>query len=111
MKIGVWISYDLGVVGDYEGMYAWLDEHKAKECGDNLAFIHYEWSNSFVENITSSLRDAFAINKQTRIYIVYRDRDTTKIRGKFVVGTRKASPWTGYAADAGDALADLDEES
>ena len=30
----IWISYDLGVRGDYEGLYAWLDSHGAKECGD-----------------------------------------------------------------------------
>ena len=30
----VWISYDLGIRGDYEGLYAWLDSHRAKECGD-----------------------------------------------------------------------------
>jgi hypothetical protein len=35
MNSAVWISYDLGVQADYEGMYAWLDEHQAKECGDS----------------------------------------------------------------------------
>jgi hypothetical protein len=33
-RAAVWISFDLGVRGDYEGMYAWLDTHNAKECGD-----------------------------------------------------------------------------
>lgn len=27
----IWISYDLGVQGDYEGLYGWLDTHKARE--------------------------------------------------------------------------------
>ena len=35
MKHFVWISFDLGVKGDYEGMYAWLDSKDAKECGDS----------------------------------------------------------------------------
>ena len=29
----IWISYDLGVRGDYENLYSWLDTHGAKECG------------------------------------------------------------------------------
>lgn len=33
----VWISYDLGVQADYDGLYQWLDEHKARECGDSVA--------------------------------------------------------------------------
>lgn len=41
MKKAIWISYDLGVKGDYEGLYAWLDDHKAIECGDSVAFINY----------------------------------------------------------------------
>ena len=30
----IWLSYDLGVDGDYENLYAWLDHKEAKECGD-----------------------------------------------------------------------------
>jgi len=32
MKQTIWISYDLGLQGDYPGLYRWLDLHKAKEC-------------------------------------------------------------------------------
>ena len=35
----IWISYDLGVSGDYEGMYEWLDDHSATECGSSVAFV------------------------------------------------------------------------
>lgn len=35
MKQLIWISYDLGVSGDYENLYAWLDDHGAKECGQS----------------------------------------------------------------------------
>lgn len=33
----IWLSFDLGVSGDYEGMYAWLDDKRAKECGSSVA--------------------------------------------------------------------------
>ncbi|MFH1115168.1 MAG: hypothetical protein V1792_14760 [Pseudomonadota bacterium] len=39
MKKGVWIYFDLGINGDYEGMYEWLDKHNAHACGENFAFV------------------------------------------------------------------------
>ena len=41
MKRAIWISYDFGVRGDYEGIYTWLDDHGAIECGDSIAFLKY----------------------------------------------------------------------
>jgi hypothetical protein len=32
MKKAVWISFDLGVQGDYEGLYGWLDRLDAQTC-------------------------------------------------------------------------------
>jgi hypothetical protein len=29
IKSAIWVSYDLGVQGDYPGIYSWLDEHQA----------------------------------------------------------------------------------
>lgn len=29
----MWLGYDLGVKGDYPGLYAILDDHDAIECG------------------------------------------------------------------------------
>ena len=34
-----WISFDLGLQGDYDALYAWLDKHEAKECGENVATL------------------------------------------------------------------------
>jgi len=31
-----WLSFDLGLRGNYELLYAWLDAMEAKECGDNV---------------------------------------------------------------------------
>jgi hypothetical protein len=36
-----WMSFDLGVQGDYEGLYRWLDAQGARECGDNLALFSF----------------------------------------------------------------------
>jgi hypothetical protein len=32
-----WLSYDLGIEGDYAPLYRWLDNVSAKDCGDSLA--------------------------------------------------------------------------
>src|SRR5712691_11842361 len=97
MKSAIWINFDLGVRGDYGSLFTWLDEHEAKDCGDSLAFLNYEYSGSLVKTITSELEKILLPTKQVRIYLIYRDKDTKKMRGLFIIGGRKASPWFGYA--------------
>lgn len=94
----IWISYDLGVRGDYEGLYAWLDAHDAKECGDSVAVLTYRYSGSLPDRLKADLKKDIAINKNSRIYVIYRDETTEKNKGKFIFGGRRAAPWTGFAA-------------
>jgi len=107
MKSAVWVSYDLGVQADYEGMYGWLDEHQAKECGDSLAFLNYEYSGPLLEAFAADLKKSVQITKRTRVYVIYREQDTKKMKGNFIIGGRKAPPWSGFAAAVGSA--DTDE--
>ena len=44
-----WLSYDLGVGGDYDGLYAWLDDHNAKPCGQSVAFFAYSTNRSDID--------------------------------------------------------------
>jgi hypothetical protein len=97
VKNVVWISYDLGVRGDYDGLYAWLDRHNAKECGDSLAFISYEYKGSLPNSLKADLKTAFKIDGRTRIYVIYEDDQSGKFKGKFIFGHRKQAPWAGYA--------------
>jgi hypothetical protein len=106
MKSAVWICYDLGVQADYEGMYAWLDEHEAKECGDSLAFVNYDYNGSLLKKLTADLRKSVQITKRTRIYVIYRDQETKKMKGVFIFGGRKVPPWSGFAVSVGSAEAD-----
>jgi hypothetical protein len=55
MKKLIWISYDLGVKGDYEGLYAWLDNHNAKECGNSIAALEYGYTGALVEEVQKDL--------------------------------------------------------
>ncbi|QCQ22145.1 hypothetical protein [Desulfoglaeba alkanexedens] len=97
MEKAVWMSFDLGVRGDYEGLYAWLDSKKAIECGDSLAFFKYDVSEDIVESLEKEIKENVEINKKTRIYVIFRDAKTKKMKGKFILGSRKTAPWAGYS--------------
>lgn len=92
----VWVSYDLGTVGDYEGLYGWLDDHNAKECGDSVALISFEYEIDVFEELGQDLSDSVTLDKTSRIYALHKDRSNNKIKGRFIVGKRKQAPWTGY---------------
>jgi hypothetical protein len=96
-KSTVWISYDLGIRGDYESLYSWLDAHNAKECGDSLAVLTYSHEGPLPDKLKADLRKSIATDKRTRIYIIYREQETNKNKGAFIFGGRRAAAWTGYA--------------
>ena len=100
MKSAIWIAYDLGVRGDYEGMYAWLDEHGAKECSGNLAYINFEYKKDLLKELKADLGGAVTTNKRSRLYAIHLDPTTKKMKGKFLFGGRKAPPWAGFAGGA-----------
>jgi len=97
MKLPVWISYNLGIKGDFNGLYQWLDTHKGIECGNGTAFIKFEYQKNFLEELKSDLEKSVEINPTDRVYIIYKDSEKNKTVGKFLFGNRKAAPWTGYA--------------
>jgi hypothetical protein len=99
MKKAIWLSYDLSVKGDYEGLYAWLDDIGAKECGDSLAFFNYEISSDedLIEALKKEIKENVSLTKRDRIYIIFRC-DDGNLKGKFLFGKRKSAPWTGYGS-------------
>ena len=100
-----WLSYDLGLKGDYEGLYQWLDNHQAKECGSALAvFKRNVSSDDFAEDIKSELAANVKFKDSDRIYLVWRDDKLNK--GQFIIGGRKRAPWEGYASTFENAQVD-----
>ncbi len=97
MKQLIWLAYDLGLQGDYQGLYTWLDAHQAKECGDSLAALTYEHDGDLCAALKKDLQAAFDVNNKTRIYVIYRDTIKHSLKGQFLLGNRKAAPWTGFA--------------
>lgn len=90
-----WLSYDLGLKGDYENLYQWLDKHQSKECGGALAVFKRDVSKNFVEDIKNDLVANVQFKNGDRVYLIWRDGNLNK--GKFIVGGRKRPPWEGYA--------------
>lgn len=95
MKHFVWVSFDLGIKGDYEGMYTWLDRHDAKECGDSVACFSYDHSGDLLQDIKQDLSDSVELDAKSRIYVI-RLVDG-KMKGAFIFGRRRNAPWAGLA--------------
>lgn len=95
----IWISYDLGVNGDYESLYSWLDDQDAKECGDSVAFIgKYSYKNDLTKELKEELSSSLKIRSRDRVYLLYKKDDSSNYSGKFIFGNRKASPWEGQGS-------------
>ncbi len=105
-KQTIWLSYDLGIKGDYPGLYQWLDTHKAKECGNSVAYFKYSYHSKLVEELKNDLKQKINFSNGDRIYIIFNKiiDGETKTVGKFIIGNRKASPWEGYAPIDEDVL-------
>lgn len=93
---GIWLSYDLGVDGDYEALYLWLDNHEAVECGDSVAFFKFQAKGDLLVDLRKQIKRAVQLRPKDRVYVIYPKGDGN-YKGRFLFGTRKHSPWEGYA--------------
>ncbi len=102
-----WLSYDLGLKGDYIGMYEWLDFKEARECGDSLAVFEFEYDDDFIQEILAQLKDNVEFKKGDRVYLIWKDEEN-RVKGSFIIGKRKPAPWEGYALEEEDYQVDVD---
>lgn len=110
MEKTIWLVYDLGVTGDYSGLYTWLDDLNAKEIGNNAAVLTYQYKTKLLEELKSDLISQISFNENDRIYLIHKvdDNGTSKVAGEFIIGNRKAAPWVGFGKNVLN-LADVDE--
>lgn len=110
MNKAIYLSYDLGLKGDYNKLYIWLDSLKARECGDNIAFFQMSFDendeNVIYETIKNEISTKVRLERNDRIYVIFRGADG-QLTGKFLFGGRKRSPWEGFAVAGDDSI---DEE-
>lgn len=89
----VWLSYDLGLRGNYDALYEWLDEKGAAECGDSIATFQTDRTK---DELRSEQVELLGESSKARIYLVVQDLVNHRVTGTFLLGKRKAAPWTGY---------------
>ena len=63
MEKTIWISFDLGITGDHESLYAWLDDHEAKECGNNLAVLSYTFHGDLLTTLKQELSKLYTASR------------------------------------------------
>lgn len=110
MKKKIFLSYDLNIQGDYNNLYKWLDAHQAKECGDSLCFLVYDFkgvekndstesTSAMLNEIKQDLKSNVSFGNSDRVYMIselfYNGGE--QLAGAWLVGGRKASnPWDGF---------------
>ena len=67
-----WLSYDLGLKGDYNSLYTWLDSKGAKECGNSIASFWFEYEKNYLKELKENLEETLEISKNDRFYIICR---------------------------------------
>ena len=108
-KKSIWLSYDFGLKGNYSALFTFLDNNKAIDCGNGLAYFNYEnkddlTDEALLEKLKKELSEAVNPSPSDRIYVIWRedDNNATAMKGKFLFGKRKAPAWNGYATIGDD---------
>ncbi|GFK93760.1 hypothetical protein NNJEOMEG_01594 [Fundidesulfovibrio magnetotacticus] len=99
-KKSVFLSYDFEFGGDVESLYEWLDEKGARECVNGLAFFPYEFSGNLLDSLRKDISKAVKLSKKDRLYVVFKESSSGKMKGDFLFGARKKAPWAGYAVES-----------
>ena len=95
----IFLSWDFGLRGDFQGLFTWLDRQEAKECGNNLAVFSFKFdSGDFLDELEIQLKNEVKFEKRDRVYAIWREAEADKLKGKFLFGSRKTAPWEGFAA-------------
>ena len=122
MKQLIFLSYDLGIHGDYSNLYKWLDEHDAIECGDSFCKFRYDFTSviedksdedtkKMITELRLDIKSAINLSGTDRFYMVSEMfyKGQKKMIGTFIHGRRKQSnPWDG-ASNKEDYTQILDE--
>ena len=109
----IWLTYDMGVGGDFQGIYSWLDDNEAIECGNNVAFFNYSYpegidtDDALAEHLKSELESKIDFKPGNRVYIIRKSLDKKRnggTIGRFIIGKRKANQWEGFGTKSENSL-------
>lgn len=98
MEKTFWLSYDISLGSDIDSLYRWLDARDAEECGFGIAtFKQALHTNDPATEVQELLSQQVKFSRNDRVYLIWKDDETGRNRGKFIIGHRKGAPWKGYA--------------
>lgn len=102
MKKNYWLSYDLGVGGDYTHLYQWLDDHNAKPCGNSVAFFTFSYTTDDPEKeMLNDIKETVSLQPGNILYAI-RMKEKNEVVGSFLYGKRQATPWEGFGSKQTD---------
>ncbi len=86
-------------------MYAWLDNHNAHACGEQLAFVKYESEDNLFEELKADINSQVNLAQKNHVYVVFKEEAGNAV-GMFLAGKRMKAPWVGYGSVDGGAVRD-----
>ena len=101
------LNYDLNFNGDYDGLYKWLDDHNAKNCGQNFCEFTYSLrendntqplkavAKDTLKELESDLTKSMSLKRGDRIFLIGVMPDGMSFGG-FLTGDYGPKPWAGY---------------
>lgn len=105
MKKSYWLSYDLGVGGDYAHLYQWLDDHDALPCGNSVAFFSFSYiSDDAEKELLEDIKRVVDLQPGNILYLIRKKDDGNGSVGSFIYGKRQSTPWDGYGTKTEDSL-------
>lgn len=100
MKKRFWMSYDLGIDGDYDGLYSALDSLNAVECGDSTCSFELDTGKKDLPAaVLAFVKKHAKLRTKDRLYLIWR-KDNGSVTGRFIAGKRRRAPWAGYAVQS-----------
>tara|TARA_R110001592_G_scaffold9723_6_gene51511 strand:+ start:866 stop:1189 length:324 start_codon:yes stop_codon:yes gene_type:complete len=101
------LNYDLGIRGNYDKLYAFLDNQDALDCGNANCAFQFDFRGSALNHndkfkqLEEELEKTMTFEKKDRIYVIVYNTEGEP-RGKFLFGQRKTPIWDGYGTKEQD---------
>ncbi len=61
---------------------------------------HRDLTKTFLQKKLDTTDQSVELDRNSRIYVMFRDQFKNKAIGRFIKGKRKQAPWTGYGTKA-----------
>lgn len=99
MEAYVILTYDLGISGDYKGLFKFMDSHEAIETAGNTGVFKFQYKANLKEELKSEIEKYVKINEGDRIYCFSKPVNENNFFGFFVAGGRVTPPWKGFSQE------------